>query len=1196
MALNWDKIYQGVGLERERMQPTGVDFNELYRKLDERYQPTQATQPIQPATEVPEERKFLQRQAAELQTFVAQNKAQELKDKYGYNLDELKANTEALSKAIDAASKFEYHNIRRWNRAKERSEQASPVGRFFNRISQAGAATILGEQIPEELKIQTGGKVADVGASLVGGIGGLATPISAGQSLLGAGTRAGEVAGQQALRLPGRAGQLAASPLGQRLIRGTTAGALIDVGTGIRQEEDTGELTRRIVEGALVGGAIDVATFGIGKLARNIMGRYGEAPEEIIEAINDIERSKVNQELRDIDLDQTNYEQQVKKLVDYYGNEDIINAIEDYEVATAVKRDLGIDIEEFKRLRPEEAVEQIRIQPSAIETPQLPRPDTADLPAIQRATQLEIPTREQPQQLQELQLPGITERLEAGAIAAEEATDAQRRMLGFPQTVEDSFKTSSELDKLIKKNPSYYNPTSNVEQIRVANEILDQDMEAARNYVLQGRKFASDIEPVMGQQLMDRLQQQERYDDAFEVMQAISRKYKIAGREIQTATLWRRTTPSGMAKFVDKIIDSTNEKLPVGKEIKLTTEDRRKIFEEMEVITKMPDSREKDVAIALLLKQFTDKIPVSLGRKIGTAQAISHLLNIKTTLRNLFGNIAFGVIEQFSRAWGTPFDIAQAQKTGKRTLALPVLTKETFDDALLRAREAAEEIRLGIDLKGGGKYGITTPAFRKGPLASLEKGLAYALKVPDEFFKGIFRKQTTDQLISLSGLKQADEAIKQQAAEEASYATFQDNKLPAIVLQGFKELLNKIPLGKISGRQIPGQQLRYTREFGIGDFLIKYAKTPGNIMSRGIEYTPLGLIRALLIGLDSRKAAIPQREISLAIGRALNGTSLIALGAYLHKKQILISQDKKRDKDAKALESAEGLGNYKVNIDALNRVLSGEDSSPMKGDKLESYNWLQPVSVALAIGGTISSELEKEGTPLEITEDALNSSFEELLDLPTMFVIKSMVYESMKSDSSLYDVLSVPAVQAIPGFVPSPVRQLGQALDPVARQRTAQTTTERAIEGVQMALPGFREELPARLDPLGQPITYESGIQALVKPSIGTTYDPYPFTRQLKQLEDVTGETTQYPQSRPPKSVKPKGLPKIILSPEQQNRFMEISGAIIEREYTNALQGLNVDTLTDLQRTQLISALEKIQREARTLAKNRIIREINQQM
>lgn len=761
-----------------------------------------------------------------------------------------------------------------------------------------------------------------------------------------------------------------------------------------------------------------------------------------------------------------------------------------------------------------------------------------------------------------------------------------QKLRRFPQTVAKGELTAPELKKMIKENPQMYQPISNRETLAVAQRIIDDNFDAAKALVMEGKSFDNATETAMAQDIVRRLQNDKRWDEAFEVMAKASEKLTRAGQTIQAASMWRRMTPEGMLKYTHRVFEEANKQLPAGKKVKVTNDLQKMIFDRMKIIEQMPDGIEKDQAIALLLDEIEGKIPVSLGRKLSTIQAMAHLLNAKTALRNLLGNTSFAVAETISNALAVPIDKVISKYTGKRMVGIPVF-KEPFRVAWERAKRAAKEVGMGINVEPGKYELFRGRTFRGGILGALEKGLGYTLRVPDEFYKGFREAQALQQMTRMAGVKEPTEEMLKQAAHEARYAAFQDESLPARLLGGIKEVVNNIGIGK----KIPGAYVRSTREFGLGDFIIKYTRVPGNLISRAIEYTPAGALKALSLMAEARRTGVlNQREMSLTLARPLTGSLMIGLGAWLHNKGLLLSEDKERDKDAKALERAEGLGNYKINISAIRRLLAGGDAKPKAGDELYSYNWMEPVSVALAIGATVDAQLKKQGTPAQTANAIGANSVAEILDLPTLYIIKSMVYEGMSDDSTGFTIATVPLAEGIPGFIPSVVRQYAQMTDPTARVTRGETPIETAALKTRANIPGVRRELEPRLSPLGEEITYPTGlVTSMVSPATKSVYTPTEFTKQLKQLEDLTGETGHYPRRDVPTTFTYQKK-KIELTPTEQTEYQRIAGQRIKERFTRILGNVDVTKLSDSQRMALVRRLESAIAESREAAKRQVLK------
>ncbi len=788
--------------------------------------------------------------------------------------------------------------------------------------------------------------------------------------------------------------------------------------------------------------------------------------------------------------------------------------------------------------------------------------------------------------------------------AAKPDIPVSEKPLSFPQTVTKADITAPELKQMIKENPLSYKPINNPDTLKYAQQIVDQNFDAAKALVKEGESFANATESAMAQEVIRRLQNARQWDEAFEVMEATARKAKTSGQAIQALSMWRRMTPEGMLRYADSVIRKSGGKMTGEFAEKLTEAMKRieAIGDENQLrnvimrqagempqwayksMSKKTADQLKDIAMAQILSDISEQLPKSRARQISTLQAASHLINAKTAARNILGNLSFGVAEKVSNALAAPFDAIGSLFTGRRTLTTPRL-KGTFKAGFEQAKEAAFDTALGIDRTGvsAGKYNVPIGSSFKGKLGKgIEKALKYELNVPDEFFKGQVYDDVLKQQMKAAGVTEATQEMMEYAAYRAKYATFQDDSLPAKILQGLKDLSNKIGIGK----SVRGKSGLMTREFGAGDFLIKYTTVPGNFISRVIEYTPAGLLKILSIANNAKMSgAIKQSEIAMTIGRALTGTSAIAASVMLHRKGLIISEDKGGSRNAKSLDREEGLGNYKVNISAVERMLNGEDTAPQDGDKLVSYNWIEPLGVLLAVGAEIDKEVQKGGSVPEIAFGAGNAAFEEILDIPTLSVIRQMTYQD-----NAFDVAITPLVQGASGFVPSPIRQYAQYQDPVARLTKADTPIGGAWNRVKSALPSVniggvefkgRKGLEPKIGSFGKEVTYPSGVfNSLFNPGQTSTYTPSEVTPQLKRLESITGKTDHYPRDSAPSSFEYK-KEKIILTPQEKTLYMRIEGAEVLRLFKEILTKGVDEGNADKQVAALVKAKEKASKKAK---------------
>lgn len=779
----------------------------------------------------------------------------------------------------------------------------------------------------------------------------------------------------------------------------------------------------------------------------------------------------------------------------------------------------------------------------------------------------------------------------------------------------DRLETSPSIENPIRerilKEPGKYNPTTNEEQLKLGRQLMEEDFEGVVNLIRSGQKFTGDVESAIVPEVVERLQKSGRHEDAWQLLESASQKYRAAGRQVQTASLFRKSTPEGMANYLQKAVAKANESMPEGKKIKLSEQEVKNIYDEMKVVQEMDmpamqsrlkeaglsekqiknlaDDKIKDFNIALTMSTVTDKMPTSIAQKISTLQAMSHLLNAKTMSRNILGNLAFSGAEKISNYIATPIDRLISAKTGKRTVFTPNWV-ESFKQSAKKTGEAAAEVKLGVEATG--KYDLFKgQTFKKGPLSKLEKALAYGLKVPDESFKGFIEADSlyqqvkgrlgdaVDKMSYEDIVKKATTKEFDRAAYEAKFATFQDDSLIAQTFQGIKDVANKIGIGKT----VRGGSGIMTKEFGLGDLIIKYTRVPGNIIQRGLEYSPLGAVKALNLLYEGSKKGLNQRELSLTLGRTLTGTGAIALGSWLYDKGLLSSEEKGAAKGMTAIERAEGLGNYKVNITALKRMLAGGDPTPKAGDEMYSYNWAQPVSIPFAVGAAVAQERKKDQTPTDYAKNITARSMEEMVDIPTLMIINKMFYEGMKEDSNMLTVASVPVKEALPGFVPSPIRQYAQISDPVARE--AKTTGER----IRSNIPGLKEGLEPRISPTGEEIKYDTRLSDLFNPSQRSVYKPKEITADLKALEKITGNTDHVPAYLKPKTIVYR-KESYDLTPSEQTEYAKVRGEIINEYYIKTLKDVDVENLNQSQSEALVKRLSDIKKKANEEARKQILR------
>lgn len=757
--------------------------------------------------------------------------------------------------------------------------------------------------------------------------------------------------------------------------------------------------------------------------------------------------------------------------------------------------------------------------------------------------------------------------------------------------------------------------TSNEARKQMADKFVSDNKEDALRLIREGDKFNSSVEPFMADKLIKQLTDEGRDDDVIDVIESIAKKSRAAGQEVQAMSIWSKATPEGMQKWTLKTLEEGNVKPEVARETaKQVGEDMRRLQKETSpeelaklVASKIKNKTERNAFMSLMANadnteqiralgvakiqaDALNKIAVGTGRKLSTFQAMSHLLNIRTFVGNILGNVASMGMEGISSVPAHAIDSAISLMTGKKTISAGMPKwKEGFSLGKTQSKKATLETLLGVNRVQNDKYDLLMGnAFKGIPvLEQGEKLLSLSLNVPDEFFKGFVRanslydqvrarigkeanNMTFNQLLDKATLDEIKTAI-----DESAYATFQNDSLPAQFLSKAKNTLNIIGMGKNSKTGI--------KEFGLGDLVIKYTRVPGNILSRGIEYSPAGAIKGLYTLTQVPNNPKLQRQAAQQLGRAFTGTSVMGLGYMLNKLGILSADSEKADPKELALKRAEGVQGNKINTSALLRLATGQDPTPKDGDTYKDFTWLQPLSVGLSVGANIAAN---DQNPFSLDTNA--KTFEEVLDLPTLYTIKSMLYESQKEGSSAQDVLTVPLAEAIPGFVPSIVRQAAQTIDPVIRETKGKDIRETTKLKVMANIPGLSQKLEPKISPTGEELKRTGGIiSTMIDRSATTEYKPTGYTDKLQELKKLTEKATQFPISKAPNKVIVRNT-DIALTPQEKTEYMKTIGSYVDREYAKLLSGKDVNNMTPREAESLVNRLEKIKNNATDIAKRQL--------
>ena len=365
----------------------------------------------------------------------------------------------------------------------------------------------------------------------------------------------------------------------------------------------------------------------------------------------------------------------------------------------------------------------------------------------------------------------------------------------------------------------------------------------------------------------------------------------------------------------------------------------------MAEFTASADQAGRDAAMKKIWQNVADQVPATWKDKWDAWRYLSMLGNPRTHIRNIAGNAAFMPVRlaKDAVAWAGE-GIADKMLPGgiKRTKSPLNLASES-DRALLRAafQDAAgqRESILGQGKFNDGPMGQIRDrqtVFGVKPLETVRKANSKALDVEDAWFS------TPAYAGALAGYLKANHATLETASpsllddarayavREAQRATYRDSNALSDFVAGLR-YRGKNPVGQGANLLMEG--------------ILPFRRTPANILMRGVEYSPVGLVKGLTYDLTQvRNGKLSAAEAIDNIAAGLTGTGLLALGAFMAA-QGWVTGGSGDDEQAE-LDNLTGEQPYAVTI----------------GSHSYTLDWMAPEALPFFVGVELYNNLADNGT------------------------------------------------------------------------------------------------------------------------------------------------------------------------------------------------------------------------------------------
>jgi hypothetical protein len=366
--------------------------------------------------------------------------------------------------------------------------------------------------------------------------------------------------------------------------------------------------------------------------------------------------------------------------------------------------------------------------------------------------------------------------------------------------------------------------------------------------------------------------------------------------------------------------------------------------------------------------------------------------------------------------------------------------------------------------------------------------------------------------------------------------------------------------------------------------VLKFPRVPGNILARGLEYSPAGIMRAFWHVIKpiqearadgiSWKEAFSEKHQSKFINSIAEGTigtiALVGLGLWLRSLGIITGRSDD-DYDVSNFNRAIGFGEYRLNVSALWRYVTSafnpDAAKPQKGDDILSYDWLQPSAIGISMGANLYDDTHDErikkkdsvGKAVDMFSTlmvSVSSGAETVAEMPVVRGVREFFGGRNAVDGIVKAAESVPA-----SFVPTFVNNLRQINDSVSRNTYDPNLSDYVYNLIINRIPGMSQKLPENYDIFGnvknvyddkgKPVLHAFNV--FLNPAFATKYKLTPEAALVVNTMLSSGDTTivpRYPKKSFSITVKGKAY-KFKLSGEELSEFQRIAGTITREGFKN---------------------------------------------
>jgi len=667
-------------------------------------------------------------------------------------------------------------------------------------------------------------------------------------------------------------------------------------------------------------------------------------------------------------------------------------------------------------------------------------------------------------------------------------------------------------------------------------------------------------------------ERREAMETALSVLDGMVRHQRSAAQALQATRILKSLSPEtqlyrvqkSVQAFQKELIDKYGEKAP---DLKIN----EKLAEQF-LSAKTEDARleaEKEI-----YKDIGRQMPSTFADKWNAWRYVAMLANVRTHVRNIKGNAFFAPVVLAKNLTATAIESVVNRVSHKKIVrSKALITGSKADKALLKA--AWDDYANVADIiSGEGKYGdnaVKNKAIEEGrtifksrPAEWVRKKNSDLLNKEDMWFAKPHYAYALAQYCKANNITaeqiargKAIAPAREYAIKEAQKATYRDTN-------AFSQMISDL------GRNHRTEKNIAKKAAGIAiEGTLPFRKTPANILVRGVEYSPIGLLKGLTYDLKQvQKGEMEAYEAIDNISAGLTGTGLLALGVLLAA-QGLVRGHGEEEKEEKEFKELMGHQSYALELP--------------NGQSI-TLDWLAPEALPFFVGVNLweATKGSKEKVDLSTILQSVSHISEPMLEMSCLQGLNDLFegigYASSNDTSGLVAIVSSAAAsyltQGIPTF-------FGQA-ERTGEENRMTTYTEKngfLTGDMQYTLGKASAKIPfvdyhqiPYIDAWGRKeasgTALKRGFNNFLNPAYTSTVEESKMEKELLRLYEKTGETSVFPK-RADKYFTVDEKRK-DLTAEEYVRYATLKGEKSYKAVTSLVNSSAYKKLTDAEKVKAI--------------------------